>query len=60
MKMKEALQKVVDRYTECFGLHPTIRDCITELLHIANENGLDTEIILDGANKVFKIERDEH
>ena len=41
--MKKELQKLLNKHVHKAGIHSAIRDAITDLLHIADDN--DIEII---------------
>jgi len=57
--MKKQLQELLNKYIKSEGIciSSSIRDAMTDLFHIANENGLDVDNIIDGAKEVLAVEK---
>ena len=60
-KNKQELEKLLSLWTDREGCGPQdmLRDILTDLMHIADEQDLDFYGAISGASEVFLEERDE-
>jgi len=58
--MKKQLQEMLNGYMKSEGVDvsSSIRDCLTDLIHIADENKISINPLINGAKEVFNIEKD--
>ena len=56
--MKAQLQELVNRHMKTQGttVQGAIRDAVTDLFHIATENKIEVDDIIDGAKSVYNVE----
>lgn len=60
-EIKEQLAALVDRHNESIGgdnWYAAFRDVLTDMMHLAEERGIDFELALDGATEVYHEERE--
>ena len=59
-ELKDKMLELATKQMLAFGLpfRSVIRDCMTELLHIADDNSFDIDDLIVGATEVFEEEKE--